>query len=209
VSHKNDLFLLILIFAIAGGILLPNYCESQPEIIAEDKEKQSEQLVTQALQTYEKKSPSRYALKKWHVKEEDSPIQKALNVYKKRDKPSYLKKLWVVDKNDGTNSFVLEYQYGGNDEIIFSPTEDFLYYIGLSAAGQDIIYGLNLSNRKQFVIQQGSDFDVISCANEEHYVVVHELGTNESHIIYQTDGKQVNSLNGAMNIDEIKKQVCF
>jgi hypothetical protein len=151
-----------------------------------------------------------YHLKKWDIATEVDPVQEALKVYKKKGEPLYQKRVWIIDKGNGTKNLLVEYVSSSSDsQVVFSPEEDFMYFLRTDDTGQNLIYGLELNTRRQFHIGTGKNFNLLTCPNRMSYVILEQDEQGLKHFIYQLTGEQKRVLHGAMTQDEIKKQVCY
>ena len=100
--------------------------------------------------------------KKWNVKKESGLLAEALSVYKEKQAPVYSQKVWISEKKDGEQSILIEYNsLQENSRIIFSPDDNYMYYIGLSDSGESTIYGIKLADQEEFVFNASDDFQLI------------------------------------------------
>lgn len=152
----------------------------------------------------------RYSLNKWDVTEHADPVREALKVFKKKGAPAYKKKVWLIDKGDGTNTIVVEYVSNKTlDKLLFTPDEDFMYFIDFSRPGHSMIYGLNLRTKRQFAVTSASDFEIVTCDNRESYLLVAAGSPETRYYVFKTTGQKAMTLDGAMTLDEIKREVCY
>ena len=164
--------------------------------------------VTKALDYNEDDRYVQYNVAKWEVKEMADPVQEALNIYKKKGEDIYTRRIFIVDKASGGKNIYVEYISKKDDRLIFSPNEDFVYYIGLSPSGVSMAYGLNLVTNKTFILDEAESLNLAKCQDERSYVVVNKDGDNETYYIYELGGKMVNSLNYTGSNADISKMVC-
>ena len=166
---------------------------------------------TRALDYSKKQKYANYHLKKWNVKEELNPVQEALQVYSKKSTPVYDKKIWIVDKRDGTKGIYVEYKTNNErDRIVFSPSEDHVFYLGLSPlADTSVLYGRNLLTQERFSLNNTDDFDLLNCPNKKSYVVVIEDGKVKTYHIYSLGGEKVDTISGVPSQRDLERYVCY
>ena len=149
-------------------------------------------------------------LRKWNIESQSDNVSAAIDVYKKRSNPKYTKKAWIVNRRDGTKSVLVEYTTDKkNDTIVFSPDESFAYYLGLSANGESIVYGVNLSSNQQFEIGYGSTFDTLTCPDKTNYVIVQDSSGKKIYHVYDALGTKINSINQIRGIESVNRYVCY
>lgn len=157
----------------------------------------------------ESERPAVYNLKKWTVEESADPVKRALNVYKKKSEPQYTRRIWITGKTDGKKRLIAEYTArSGNDKVIFSPDEDFMYYLGAAPGGGSIVYGINLLSNKKFSLGAGNNFQAVNCPDKTSYVVVRPDGQGEVYQVYTAAGKRMDTLTGLHSPVDIEKNLC-
>ena len=153
--------------------------------------------------------PAVYNLKKWVVEENTDPVKHALEVYKKKSEPSYTRRIWLTGKLDGKKRLIVEYvPTGNNDKVIFSPNEDFMYYLGLTPGGQSTVYGINLLSNKKFSLGSGENFRTVNCPDKKSYVVVQPGGQGTIYQVYTIAGERMKTLTDLKNPLDIEKNLC-
>ena len=158
----------------------------------------------------ESSKPVVYDLKRWVVEEKADPVKHALEVYKKKSEPSYNHRIWLTSKADGKKHLVVEYaSRGAGDKVLFSPNEDFMYYLGLTPAGGNIIYGVDLSSDQKFTLGAGEDFRTVNCPNKNNYVVVQQQdGQRTVYQVYSITGQRMKALTDIQSPVDLAKSLC-
>ena len=160
----------------------------------------------------ETESPATYDLNKWQVKTESGAVEDALAVFKRKGQPRYKQKVWIIDKNDNTKTYLVEYSTNdaSQKKILFSPNEDFMFYLGLSPAGASVIYGMNLSTQEEFIVDSGVDFSIFSCPNNTtSYVVIEQNGAQQARYhIYNFNRQKIDVLQEGVSLDNMASYIC-
>ena len=148
-------------------------------------------------------------LKKWDIRKESDVVDEALKVYKKKQDPVYSQKIWISAKDDGTQKILVEYKSLQEDSrIIFSPDEDYMYYIGLSEADESVVYGMNLSSQESFVFNAADDFQLMECGGRGNYFVLLKDNEDARVIVYDSEGTQDNILNYTGDLLDLNELIC-
>ncbi|MFC1594452.1 hypothetical protein ACFL38_03905 [Candidatus Omnitrophota bacterium] len=180
-------------------VLLANVCYGQQDS-------------PEATQTAPGSSAVVHNLQKWDVKTQADSVDAALAVFERKSQPRYNKQLWLVDKNDSTKTILVQYTTGREtDRILFSPNEDFLYYVGLSPAGISTVYGMNLVTSEEFMLDNGVDVDFFTCPNNQtQYIIVQKQGEQQAaYHIYNQSREKINVLSEGVNMDNLAHHICY
>ncbi|MCR4336808.1 MAG: hypothetical protein NUV91_03280 [Candidatus Omnitrophica bacterium] len=154
-------------------------------------------------------NPVVYNLNHWTVEENVDPVEHALEVYKNKSRPSYRKHVWLTDKRNGTKHMIAEYSpHGTADKIIFSPDENFMYYLGVTPGGQNIIYGINLSSQEKFSLGAGEDFKMVNCPDKKSYIALQAGQERPVYNIYTVAGEKINILTDLSTPIDLEKALC-
>lgn len=146
-------------------------------------------------------------LKKWEVRKEGDPVAAAIKTYKNKKHSANQQNVWIVDKSNPTRTILLEYGAGASDKVLFTPAEDFAFYVGTVGTGTSAIFGLNLATKDQFKLGAGTDFFLQTCPDRQNYVVVQ--GTDNNYTVYNSFGKKVKDLNEVANLNNLNQLVCY
>ena len=144
---------------------------------------------------YSQSPGQRYSrLQKWTVEEEVDKVGNALSVFRKRSEPLYKRKIWIFDKN-GKQKIFIEYTSGDDDTgIIFSPDEDFVFWLGRSWFGRPVVYGRKLSKGRNFAVANATNFELITCDNQQTYVVIKKAMKDATYYyIHDLNGRKKKS----------------
>ncbi len=158
------------------------------------------------------RSDNRYKkLHKWVVREEVNPVEEALKVFKKGEEKLYQKKVWIIDKQNGQKSILVEYASpSATGDIVFSPDEENIYYIGVDSSGTSYLYKMDLDNQQATSLIPASDLETFDCgSSDKKYLVVKEEGPSHSYVVYTFAGQQEDSLSGVVSWEDVKKYVCY
>lgn len=148
-------------------------------------------------------------LKKWDIKKESDVVDEALKVYKKKQDPVYSQKIWISAKDDGTQKILVEYKSLQEDSrIIFSPDEDYMYYVGLSDADESVVYGMNLNSQESFVFNTADDFQLMECGGSSDYFVLLKDNEDARVIVYDSEGTRDNVLNYTGDLMDLNELIC-
>jgi hypothetical protein len=158
------------------------------------------------------KNRSIYNLKRWCIQTEDSPLDEAIKVFKNKAQPKYKRTILLINKKDNTQSVLIEYiPNQREDKVVFSPDENFMYFLDASSPETNIIYGINLTTNERFVVSSGVDFDILTCpSNKNSYIVVKKDAANQMlYYVYNLDRQQEKILTGAVSLEDIAKYICY
>ena len=80
-----------------------------------------------------------------------------------------------------------------------------MYYLGLTPAGGNIIYGVNLLSDKKFTLGAGEDFRTVNCPDKNNYVVLQQQdGQRTVYQVYTSTGKRMKDLiDLSVNIEKV------
>lgn len=201
---KVGVFLFLLSSLTVGGEIL-----SADDILPANTASLESNLIFKAPIAGKSDKPAVYNLKQWIVEENTDPVKHALEVYKKKSEPLYTRRIWLTGKTDGKKHLIVEYAARGDDDkIIFSPNEDFMYYLGLAPSGQSIIYGVNLLSNEKFSLGAGEDFRMANCPDKNSYVIVRPGGQGAVYQVYTINGERMQTLTDLNNPLDIEKNLC-
>jgi len=161
--------------------------------------------------------PRVYQIKNWIVREEIDrvdevdKVKQALAVYKRRKNPTYLHKVWIYDKIVDQNDVYVDFITNDfNRDIVFSPNEDFVYYLEYSPEGEYKLYGVRIGTEETFFINTAEDFFIKTCEQTDtSYVVLSKEGEIDSYHIFDLDGNKVQFIEKLENIDDLKSVICY
>ena len=194
--------------------LLSNLAAGSGVLFAEDllpqnTESVESHVILKAPIAGESDKPAVYDLKRWVVEKDTDPVARALEVYKKRSEPRHNRRIWLTGKTDGKKRLIVEdAALGENDKIIFSPDENYMYYLGLAPGGQSIVYGVNLASNEKFSLGSGEDFQAVNCPDKESYVVVQPDGQGTIYQVYTTNGERMETLTDLTSPLDLEKNLC-
>lgn len=203
VPSRRIYFLLFFIFPLIAGNLLAD------DLLPENPASKNSRVIMRAPLAGDSDRPSAYDLKKWIVEESSDPVKHALEVYKKKSEPQYTRRIWATGRADGKKRLLVEYISGTeNDKVIFSPDEDFMYYLGLAPGGQNIVYGINLLSNKKFSLGAGNNFQSVNCPDKQSYIVVQSGGQGAIYQVYSVAGQRMKTLTNLQSPMDIEKELC-
>lgn len=161
--------------------------------------------------------PRVYQIKNWIVREEidmldeASMVKQALSVYQNRNNPIYRHKVWIYDKIIDQNDVYVDFITNDfNKDIIFSPDEDFVYYLEYTPGGEHKLYGVRIGTEETFFINTAEDFFIKTCEQADtSYVVLSKEGEIDSYHIFNLDGNKVQFIEKLENIDDLKSVICY
>lgn len=202
---------LILAFVLSTG----NICLAQDNSVYLKDGKivvETKQGLKKALDYEESSRYSSYNLKKWGVKEKLDPVAEALKVFKRKKETFYNKKIYIFEKISGKEQIVIEYIVDkSNDKVIFSPNEDFMFYIGLSDTGESIVYGINLFSEQKFKVDSGNNLAIANCWSNKSYIIIKDNVSEDDIIyyIYNLKGKRLGVLSKSMIVGDLDDYICY
>lgn len=153
--------------------------------------------------------PAVYQLKRWTVEEKTDPVKQALEVYKAKAEPRYHKRIWITDRKDGKRRVSIEYvAREGGEKVLFSPDEDFMYYLGITPAGQNMVYGVNLLSNAKFPLGTADNFNTVNCPGQKNYIVVQKGKERTVYHVYTQDGHSLRNLTNIQSPADLEKNLC-
>lgn len=152
--------------------------------------------------------PAVYNLKKWNVEAEADPVKHALNVYKRKSAAAYNQRIWITNKSNGTQRVLIEnIAPNATDKILFSPNEDFMYYLGVAPGGASLVYGVNLLTQQKFSLGGGQNFNAVNCPGKQSFVVIQ----GQQPTVYQvftSTGERMKDLTDVNSPVDLEKNLC-
>jgi len=145
----------------------------------------------------EDKYSSAYQLDRWQIIEKTDPVREALKVYEKKSEPLYTRRFWIINKDDQNRKIVLEYtSHDLKERVIFTPEEDFVYYVNRIGEGPGVVTGMNLLTGKPFILAQSGSFYLSTCPDRTTYVVVKDTAAPDTsrYLIYSKSGENVDTV---------------
>ncbi len=172
-------------------------------VIAEMAEKDQ---ASKAVKTSKKEYTSKY----YKVKEETDTVEAALNVFKKKGKSSslYRKNFWLYNTLQDDNASYLSFTTNDqNAGIVFSPDEEFVYYIEITPDGERRLNGVKISTQEEFFINTADSFFIQTCAGgQTSYVIVTDDAS--TYHVFDLNGEAVALPDALSNIDDLKNVIC-
>jgi len=97
-----------------------------------------------------------------------------------------------------------------NKDIVFSPNEDFVYYLEYSSDGEHKVYGVKIGTEETFFINTAEDFFIKTCEqNNTSYVITTKDGEIDSYHVFDLDGNKVQFIEKLEDIDDLKNVICY
>lgn len=160
------------------------------------------------------KEKKEYKTKNYTIKEETDVVEQALQVFKKKSKPSsiYRKKVWIYDTLGEDNASFLSFTTNDqNSDIVFSPDEDFVYYVELSPNGRRRIAGVKVGSDKKFYVGASiGSFYIETCEEKEtDYLVVLDDAEDGGYRVYDLEGQSVLLPDMPASVDDFKRAICY
>ncbi|MDP2653084.1 MAG: hypothetical protein Q8Q08_03525 [Candidatus Omnitrophota bacterium] len=153
--------------------------------------------------------PAVYNLKRWTVEESADPVQRALGVYKKKSETRYNRRVWITNKADGTKKVLVEFTAGAaGGNVVFSPDEDFMYYLGVDNRGYNYVYGVNLLSSEKFTLGDADHFSTVNCPDKRTFVVLENYGKVTTHHVYTASGQEVKEPLDIKSPVDLEKSLC-
>ena len=151
-----------------------------------------------------------YKSKKWTIESETSPVREALTVYEGKSQPLYKTTVYISQKGRAEPSLLFTYQSRDRDsEIIFSPDENFIYYIDTTDEGDHIIHGFQLKTSEDFLVGPGMSLDILDCPRHDYFLVVEEDELDAHYVIYNMKGNRINTFNKRESIEDLIPFICY
>ncbi|MCD4779646.1 MAG: hypothetical protein K8S27_03740 [Candidatus Omnitrophica bacterium] len=204
--------LMIIIFFVSGSFAAAQDIDGQPNRarVQDGKIVIETPGGTNVVDYKAKKKYRSVSPRKWKVEKQRDPVTEALRIYEEKSKPLYTYRVFLSYRGQQEPSIIFSYKSTEDDsEVIFSPDENFLYYIDVSGEGTRIIHGLNLKTSRDFEIGPGDELDLIHCPDKNYYVVIEEGSDVSYHTIYRSTGERVNILNKRENIEDLVPFICY
>ena len=168
----------------------------------------------QAKEEAQDTSKNEYKSKYYMVKEETDIVEKALNVFKKKGKPSslYRKKVWIYDALEEDNASFLSFTTNDqNADIVFSPGEDFAYYLEISSDGTRRLKGVKVGSQAEFLVDATVErFYIETCEDQTtSYLVVLDGEEAGGYYIYDLEGQSITLPDMPADVNDFKEVICY
>jgi len=152
-----------------------------------------------------------YRLKNYTVKEEVNVVDEALKVFERKSPPVYSKKVWIYDQVEDRSQAYVEFMTNEfNEDIVFSPGEEFVYYLEYTPEGEHRLYGIKIGTEEKFFINTAEDFFIETCEDKDtSYVIVAEDGQVDSYHVFDLEGSKVQFIEKLDNIEDLKNVICY
>ena len=155
-----------------------------------------------------------YTSQKYTVKEETDIVEQALNVFKKKGRPSslYRKRVWISDTLDGENTSFLSFTTNDrNESIVFSPDEEFVYYVEISSGGRRRLKGVKIGSREEFFVDAAVErFFIETCEDQKtSYLVVLDGKKIEGYHVYDLQGRSIVLPDMPADVNDLKRVICY
>ena len=186
---------------------------------AEDTTAVTDQLIMaemaedgQAQESTQGSSKKEYESKRYIVEEETDIVERALNVFKSKGKSSslYRKKVWLYntleDKDNVYISFTTNDQNAG---IIFSPDEEFVYYLEMTPDGERRLNGIKIVGQEEFMISPAGNFFIETCAGRKKSYVIVTGDDPKTYHVFDLNGEAVTVPDMPSDIDDLIDIICY
>lgn len=155
-----------------------------------------------------------YAEHGYTVDEETKIVEKALDVFKKKAGRTslYEKKFRIYDAvNPHNQSFLSFMTNDQNAGIVFSPDDDFVYYVEVEEDGSRRLRGYGIESHARFSVSDDVDrFFIETCEDAGvSYLVVLGREDNGSYSVYDLNGGSVVLPDMPADIDDLKSFICY
>lgn len=155
--------------------------------------------------------PNTYQTNRYTVKEKTEMVKRALKVFRDRAEtsPYYHKRYWLYDTLHEDNTSYLSFTTNDqNADLVFSPDEQFAYYLEVTPGGQSRLTGIKIDTKSKFFIQPAGDFYIETCdESQKSYVIVTEdAGT---YHVFDLNGKEVTIPDMPADINDLKNVICY
>ena len=201
----RTIFLIMFVFEVTLAWAVVNTAQvTENLIIAETEEKDQARDAAQA-------SKKEYRSKNYKVKEETDTVEAALNVFKNKGKSSslYTKKVWLYNTLQDDNASYLSFMTNDqNASIVFSPDEEFVYYIEMTPDGQRRLNGVRISTQEQFFINPASSFFIETCEGEQNSYVIVTDDTASAYHVFDLNGTAVTLPDTLSDIGDLQNVIC-
>lgn len=168
----------------------------------------------QARDTGEHAGKKEYRSKYHTVKEETDTVKRALDVFKKKGKRSslYKKRVWIHDTLQEDNASFLSFMTNDQNEgIVFSPDEDFVYYIEVTPGGRRSLKGLKIGSKEDFFVDEAvGRYFIETCeASKVSYLVVLDGKEVEGYHVYDLEGRPLVLPDMPADVNDLKNMICY
>ncbi|MBN1870414.1 MAG: hypothetical protein JW847_07575 [Candidatus Omnitrophica bacterium] len=155
-----------------------------------------------------------YNTKRYTVKEETDIVKRALDVFKRKSKSSslYKRRFWIYETlNEDNESYLSFMTNDQNAGIVFSPDEDFVYYVEISPDGRHRLRGFNVESQKRFPVNEDIDrFYIETCEDAgASYLVVLDSEEAGGYSVYDLDGESVVLPDMPADVNDLKNVICY
>ena len=154
-----------------------------------------------------------YRTKNYTVKEEIDVVRKALDVFKQKGrKVLYRKKVWIYTTPEEDNASFLSFMTNDqNQAIVFSPDEEFVYYVEISPSGGRRLTGVAVGSKKEFFISETVEsFFIETCEDRgTSYLVVLDGKEVEGYYIYDLQGRSIGLPDMPADVNDLKRVICY
>lgn len=150
-----------------------------------------------------------YDLEQWTVREEQV-ISEALDVFRKKAQPNKRKRIWIYEQSGDKSFFIEYYPNERNPKVIFSPDENFAFFIAPSDKATKMIYGIHLLTGNQYPIADARPFELMACPDhKESYIAVDQNGDRQVYLIYNLNGEPQQQISGILSPQDILQKICY
>lgn len=209
--------MLLIRHIIIIGIIFASAIDSTADSKAYRNNKSTYEGIQDRQNSADRLRPRVYQTKNWIVREEidqldeADKVKQALAVYKKRKESTYKHQVWIYDKIIDQNDVYVDFITNDfNKDIVFSPNEDFVYYLEYSSDGEHKVYGVKIGTEETFFINTAEDFFIKTCEqNNTSYVITTKDGEIDSYHVFDLDGNKVQFIEKLEDIDDLKNVICY
>ena len=168
---------------------------------------------TQVLELDADRAKKEYKSKNYTIKEETDIVEQALSVFKKKGRPSslYRKRIWIYATPEEENASFLSFMTNDqNQNIVFSPDEEFVYYIEISSSGRRRLKGVKIGSEEEFFINTADRFFIETCENKQtSYIITIDGGEIEGYYVYDLQGQPIALPNMPADVNDLKNVICY
>ncbi len=193
---RHILFITFLCFTVPAWAVI-----NTPEV--------SESLVMAEIA--QKEQNKEYKSKRYTVKEETDVVEKALNVFKNKGKSSslYRKNIWLYSTlEDDSASYISFTTNDQNTGIVFSPDEEFVYYIETTPDGERRLNGIRISTQEPFFNTTASGFFIETCEGGQNSYVIVTDDDPAAYRVFSLEGESIVLPDAPADIDDLKNIIC-
>ena len=160
------------------------------------------------------KAKKEYKTKSYTVREETDIVERALNVFKKKGQSSslYKKKVWIYATPEEDNASYLSFMTNDQNEgVVFSPDEDFVYYVEISPDGRRRLKGVKVGSEETFFVDATVESFFIETCEEQgtSYLVVLDGSEVEGYDVYDLRGQLVVLPDMPADVNYLKEFICY